>query len=157
SAWHSAPGFPFAYVSPTKFSVTGNRVAEFLPLTAVRFYTSTAPAVFTYTTVASYDTSTNQVTVADPVVGSGGLCGVEVSRTVDAIKIKSLHDHSVAPLDQMIRNVVLHWFPIGRALAGTQKFTPREYTQTSTARCTGLGQDRHLFSQWIRDQSIAEK
>lgn len=59
-------------------------------------------------------------------------------------------------LEGAIRNVILHWLPLGRAQASGQKFTPREYGRISKAACSGVGRDLHIFSQWIREAPIAE-
>jgi hypothetical protein len=77
-----------------------------------------------------------------------------------AIKIKRVVAHGFKPLDQAIRNVVLHWSvggsSGGAALVSTKRFTPRDYGRTSTASVTGFGQDKHYYSQFINDQTTAE-
>jgi hypothetical protein len=74
-----------------------------------------------------------------------------------AIPIKRVEFHGKTALDQAVRNVVLHWQTLGRDSSSKQaKFSPRDYARTSRAAVTGIGADRHFYSQWIRDPNIAE-
>lgn len=73
------------------------------------------------------------------------------------IRIKRILDHGRVDAETAIRNVILHWCPLGRASAAGAKFTSREYAYRSTKAVAAVGRDLSIFNQWIRDQDTAEK
>ena len=72
------------------------------------------------------------------------------------IRIRRVTDYGRVSLTEAVRNVVLHWSPLGRGLAASQSWTPRDYARITTKAVGGVGRDRHLYCPWIRDQAIAE-
>jgi hypothetical protein len=72
-------------------------------------------------------------------------------------RIKRVLSYGRAPLDQAVRNVVLHYSPLGRAKGASDRLTPREYARFATKPVSGIGQDLHLFNPFIRSDTVASK
>lgn len=73
------------------------------------------------------------------------------------IRIKRVISYGRAPLDRAVRNVVLHWSPLGRAQARRVVLSPQGYARFSTKAVSGIGRDRHIYNPFIRDPNTAEK
>lgn len=71
------------------------------------------------------------------------------------VRIKKILSYGRAPLNQAIRNLILHWLPLGRHTRNT--YNPQDYGRFSAKAVSGLGQDRHIYNPFIRDSDVAEK
>lgn len=71
-------------------------------------------------------------------------------------RIKRIESFGRVPNSQAVRNVVLHWLPLGRA-AARANLRLTEYARFSTKAVSGKGRDLSVLNPFIRSQDVAEQ